>query len=163
MDQKEKRIEDIYCPYENCRKSLIVPANFLKINGKLAESVLSFKIENQAGDEGLLELSLEPGDYKNKHVSIPMKEKEFTKMYHHGCGQILNAGNSSAKFLVKYEHDPLLYVCHISARYNECITIIDYSGRFICYGERYKDYEAYRLALEEAKNPKKFSHKSFYA
>lgn len=158
------KIEDVFCVVGTgqtaCLKSILKPAQFLKINGKLAEKVLRIGIENQAGTKGFVELSIDEGDYQ-KYVSIPLKEKELVKMFDEESGAVLNVGEDSARIFVKYKGDDLLHVCYISARYNEEITIIERSGRFKCYGEKYESHEAYKLAQTE--KPKHYSHKSFFA
>jgi|GEM_PF-1831359 len=165
MEKNKQKIVDIFCPL--CGESIIfphpkwvtkigdVPKNKIFLapkSGRVFERVLLFKIIRGNGEQGFLELSIEPGDY-SKYVSLPLHPEEEVAFIHPHCHKVLNDSKGLVKLLVQQEGEEVVEY-FIVARYGMEVTLCQKNGEIGAY---YGDKKFKNLAEYFTKEMKKIS------
>ena len=119
----------------------------LSKNNRPLNRVLLFKIINSHGQEGLLELSIEPGNY-DKYSSLELFPEGELIFIHPHCRKLMNDMAGLVKMLVRYEGSEELSEFFIVARCDIKITLYKKDGKVgsYYYGERFESLAKY---LEE--------------
>jgi hypothetical protein len=153
--EEQKKIKDVYCPH--CGESLIFSMGqsikvlnqekttiCLSKNNRPLDRVLLFKVVRGNEEEGVLELSIEPGNY-DKYSSLNLFPEEELILIHPRCRKSMNDKSGFVKMLVKYEGSEEIVEFFIYARYDIEITLYKKNGEVGSYysGKKFESLAKY--------------------